>query len=222
MSTSHDDADFDRGIPGASARREHARRRANRHTRIRAKHPRLGGLQLAVQGEPQHEQAWARGAEGEERVARSLAKHLDAGVALLHDRAIPHSPANIDHIAVAPSGVWVIDSKHYTGKVAIRRPFFGRAKLTIAGRDQTKLIDGLAKQVARVEAGLADIARDVPVRGALCFVDAELPLLGKLTFKGYPLLYPRGLAKRVNAPGPVPPERVHAIAARLAERFPPR
>jgi len=222
MSSSHDDTDSDPGIPGASARREHARRRATRHARVRARHPRLGGLLLAVQGEPQHEQSWARGADGEERVARSLAKHLDAGVALLHDRGIPHSPANIDHIAVAPSGVWVIDSKHYTGKVAIRRPFFGRAKLTIAGRDQTKLIDGLAKQVARVEALLADIAPEVPVRGALCFVDAELPLLGTLTFNGYPFLYPRALAKRVNARGPVSPERVRAIAAQLAELFPPR
>jgi hypothetical protein len=177
---------------------------------------------LAVQGAPQHEQAWDRGAGGEGRVARSLAKHLDAGVALLHDRRIPHGPANIDHIAVAPSGVWVIDSKRYTGKVAIRRPLFGRAKLTIAGRDQPKVIDGLAKQVAWVEAQMADIAPEVPVRGALCFVDAELPLLGKPTFTGYPLLYPRGLAKRVNGPGPVPPERVRAIAAQLAERFPPR
>jgi hypothetical protein len=116
----------------------------------------------------------------------------------------------------------VIDSKRYTGKVAIRRPLFGRAKLTIAGRDQTKLIAGLAKQVARIEARMADIAPEVSVRGALCFVDAELPLLGKLTFKGYPLLYPRVLAKRVNAPGPVSPERVRAIVAQLSEFFPAR
>ncbi len=221
MSSSHDDTEFDPGIPGASARREYARRRANRHTRVRVRHPRVGGLLLAVQGEPEHEQAWARGAEGEEHVARSLAKHLDARVVLLHDRALPDSPANIDHIAVAPSGVWVIDSKRYTGKVAIRRPLFGRAKLTIAGRDQTKLIGRLAKQVAQVEAQMAEIAPEVPVRGALCFVDAELPLLGTLTFKGYPFLYPRALAKRVNARGPVSPERVRAITAQLAELFPP-
>jgi Nuclease-related domain len=74
--------------------------------------------------------------------ARSLAKHLDAGVVLLRDGGIPHGPANIDRIAVAPSGVWVIDSKHYSGKVAVCRPLFGQANLTIAGRDQTKLIDG--------------------------------------------------------------------------------
>ena len=222
MSASHDDTEFERGIPGAGARREYVRRRANRHTCIRARHPRLGGLLLAVQREPQHEQAWARGAEGEEHAARSLAKHLDPGVVLLHDRAFPEGPANIGHIAVAPSGAWVIDSKRYTGKVAIRRPLFGRAKFAIAGRDQTKLIDGLAKQVARVEAWMADIAPEVPVRGALCFVDAEPPLLGKLVFKGYPLLYPRALAKRVNARGPVSHERVRAIAAQLAERFPPR
>lgn len=69
---------------------------------------------------------------------------------VLHDRRIPGSSANIDHIAVAPSGVWVVDSKRYEGKVAVSKPLFGNAKLTIAGRDKTKLVDGLAKQVGLV------------------------------------------------------------------------
>jgi hypothetical protein len=40
----------------------------------------------------------------------------DAGV-VLHDRAVPRGRANIDHIAVVPSGVWVIDTKRYRGRV---------------------------------------------------------------------------------------------------------
>jgi hypothetical protein len=39
---------------------------------------------------------------------------------VLHDRAIPGTRSNIDHIAVVPSGVWVIDTKQYRGRVQRR------------------------------------------------------------------------------------------------------
>ncbi len=42
----------------------------------------------------------------------------------------------------------MIDSKRgYRGNVAVTNPLFGSAKLTIAGRDQTKLVAGVEKQV---------------------------------------------------------------------------
>jgi hypothetical protein len=88
---------------------------------------------------------------GEEQVARPLAKHLDSSLVVLHDRRIPGSHVNIDHIALARSGAWAIDAKRYKGKVAISRPLFREAKLTIAGRDKTKLVAGIAHQVAIVE-----------------------------------------------------------------------
>src|SRR4051794_15509835 len=103
----------DPGTAGASARREHARRRANRERRIRQKHPRLGGAILALSGEPTHQEAWARGASGEELVADWLSKHLRDSAIVLHDRRVPRSRANIDHLVVARSGVWVVDSKRY-------------------------------------------------------------------------------------------------------------
>lgn len=215
-----DEPELDTGNAGASARREHDRRRANRHQRVHDKHPRTAKLRLSLADDPQHEAAWARGAGGEERVAAVLAKHLTSAVVVLHDRRVPRSRANIDHIAIAPSGVWVIDTKRYQGKVAVSKPLFGTAKLTIAGRDKSTLIDGLAKQVALVEALLAEGAAGVAVRGALCVVDADLPLLGELSFRGYPLLYPRPLARRLNRPGPLAAEQIRRVAAVLATRFP--
>jgi hypothetical protein len=209
--------DLDPGTPGGSARREHERRLSNREQRVRERHPHIGGLLLALQDAPRHEEVWARGAGGEETVARALAERCTDDVVLLHDRRIPGTRTNIDHVAVAPSGVWVIDSKRYKGKVAVRKPWFGEAKLTIAGRDRTKLVHGLAKQVELVRAVVADL----PVHGALCFVDAQLPLLGPTMFDGFSLLYPRQLAKRLNGTGPLTGERVHAAAALIAERFTP-
>ncbi|HEX8085304.1 MAG TPA: nuclease-related domain-containing protein [Solirubrobacteraceae bacterium] len=212
---------LDTGTAGASARREHQRRRANREQRVRQKHPRLGGVILRLSDDPTHESAWARGADGEEHVARILAKHVHETAIVLHDRRIPRSRANIDHLAVARSGVWVIDAKRYTGRVAVSNRLFGAPKLTIGGRDKSRLVDGLAKQVALVEAVVASMAPSVPVRGALCFVDADLPLLGNLSFDGYPLLHPKRLAKRINAGRILDAERVYELAAELTRRFPP-
>jgi hypothetical protein len=220
MSTAADEDDLGLGVAGASARCEHERRKANRERRTREKHPLFGGVILGLQDQPSHEHSWAEGAKGEEHVAKSLAKYLDDGVRVLHDRRVPDRRANIDHIAVGASGVWVIDAKRYDGKAEIKKPTFGEPKLLIKGRDRSKLSDGLARQVELVQAKLADISPEVPIHGALCFVDTDLPMLGALTFKGFPLLYPRRLAKRINAAGPTAPETVDVVLRALAAAFP--
>ena len=213
--------DLDPGDAGGSARREHQRRKANRERRTREKHPHLGGVILALQNDPTHERVWANGAEGEERVAKSLAKYLNASARVMHDRRVPRSRANIDHIAVAASGVWVIDTKRYHGRAEIRRPLLGQSKLLIDGHDRSKLVDGLADQVELVRARLDMTSSEVPIRGALCFIDTGLPMLRTLTFKEFPLLYPRRLAKRINARGPLTPNQIDGVARALAAAFPP-
>jgi hypothetical protein len=140
--------DLDLGTAGAGARREHERGKSRREAKTREDHPHLGGLLLRFQDEPQREKAWRDGAVGEEAVASHLAKTCP-DVVVLHDRRMPRSRANIDHIAIAPSGVFVIDAKRYKGKSEVRKPLFGDAKLVIRGRDKTKLVDGLKRQVER-------------------------------------------------------------------------
>jgi hypothetical protein len=63
--------------------------------------------------------AWRRGAAGERRTARLLAPLERHGWAILHDLAIPGSPANIDHLVIGPGGVLVIDSKQYRGRLLL-------------------------------------------------------------------------------------------------------
>lgn len=209
------------GTAGASARREHERRKARREERTRAQHPRVGELLLAVRGEPQHELAWVRGAQGEELVAAALAKRCTAEVRVLHDVRVPGSRANIDHLAIAPSGVWVVDSKRYKGKVEVRKPLLGAASLRVGGRDRTGLVEGLQQQLRVVETALVHAGADVPVRGAFCFVDSELPLLGTPSIDGLLLLTRRGLAKRLNATGPLTAGERGLVAAALLGRFRP-
>ncbi|HZA80106.1 MAG TPA: nuclease-related domain-containing protein, partial [Actinomycetes bacterium] len=61
--------------------------------------------------------AWQRGARGERRTARLLERLGRDGYVVFHDLAMPGSPANIDHLVVGPSGVFVVDSKQWTGQV---------------------------------------------------------------------------------------------------------
>jgi hypothetical protein len=207
------------GGAGAGARREHDRRKVKREAGVRERHPRLGGVILALSDAPQHETSWSRGADGEELVEQALAKRCP-DVAVLHDRRVPGSRANIDHIAVAATGVWVIDTKRYKDKVQVAKPPFGKPTLTIAGRDQAKLVDGLAKQVELVAAALADLDIHAPIHGCFCFVDSELPLFRTPTISGFAIFGRKGLAKQLNATGTLPAARAAALAAALAQRFP--
>jgi len=160
---------FESGNAGASARREFERRKAKRDARIRTRHPKLGGLMLAVSDEQQSTTAWDIGALGEERLGRGLDRLASDTLRLLHDRRIPRSMANIDHLAVTASGVYVIDAKKYRGRPHLKiegglfRPRVER--LLVGSRDCTKLVDGMLKQVDVVRGLLDD---DVPVHGVLC------------------------------------------------------
>lgn len=110
------------GTAGAGARRELERRKKARETKTRDDHPHIAGLLLKLQAPPQSERAWETGAAGEEEVAAHLRADCP-DVLALHDRRIPGRRSNIDHIAVAPSGIYVIDAKRYKGKLEVRKLF---------------------------------------------------------------------------------------------------
>lgn len=158
-------AELDRGEAGASAAREHERRKASRERRTREAHPIIGDALLALRSAPQHETAFDRGARGERAVGERLDEKLADGPAIvLHDRRMPRSRGNIDHLVVAPSGVFVVDAKDIRGKVRVSTPLIGKSKLLVDGRDRSKLIDGLDRQVAAVKAALPPHADGVTVR----------------------------------------------------------
>jgi Nuclease-related domain len=60
---------------------------------------------------------WQRGAAGERRTARLLDRLTRDGYVVFHDLAVPDSPANVDHLVIGPTGVFIIDSKQWTGSV---------------------------------------------------------------------------------------------------------
>lgn len=214
--------ELDRGHPGASVAREYRRRRHNREARTRMSHPRIGGLLLALRGTPRHESAFHLGELGEKAVAASLERRTAGGPAIiLHDRRMPGGRGNIDHLAIAPTGVFVIDAKNVNGKVRVANPLLGAAKLLVGGHDRTKLIDGLDRQVRVVRGVLTARGHgDVPVQGVLCFTSADLPLLGISKIRGHHLLYRKALAKRLNKHGPLEPPVIDALANVLVVALP--
>lgn len=79
-----------------------------------------------------------------------------------------------------------------------------------------------------MQTALSHVGPAVPVRACLCFVapqgfmaDSGLPVLRTLKVNGYPLYYPRRLAKRLNRRGSLTAEQARVIRAELATRFPP-
>ena len=219
------------GTAGGSAQAEYERRKAGRERRVRDAHPLLGGLILALSDEPHHVAAWRQGAAGERAVARRLDQLADRGVEVLvevlHDRRIPGTKANIDHIAVSSSGVYVIDAKNYTGTLRVdwEGGLFGprRYKLLVGRRDATKLVAGVQRQVQLVRAALAGDLRlpdDVAVTGVLAFFDADWPLVPPDRIEDVRLEGPKSTTKLVLQEGPYTPWGVAMMAERLRARFP--
>lgn len=161
------------------------------------------------------------GAEGEEKLGGMLTRMAGPSLRVLHDRRIPGTRANIDHLVVCPAGVFVIDAKRYKGRPQLRveggllRPRV--EKLMVGGSDRTKLVDGVLKQVQLVGAELGD----VPVHGMLCFVDGDWPLVGgAFATRGISVVWPKRMAKLIQADGPGDESDIERIHRRLAGAFP--
>ena len=192
---------------------------------MRARHPHLGGLILAVTPEPQTTKNWEVGAEGERKLGAGLDGLASAGVVVLHDRRRPGTTANIDHLAVAPTGVWVIDAKRYTGQVSKKDVggwFSSDVRLFVGRRDCTKLVTGMAKQVDAVRTALGAEWADVPVRPVLCFVDTDWRWFASpFELDGVLVTWPRALRELLVRPGPYALATVERLSARLDERLRP-
>lgn len=211
-----------RGRAGASARAEYERRRSRDEARRRAVFGRFAPLVRVLTGTKPSTEAWARGADGEERVGRWLDGAVGPHGVVLHDRALPRRRANIDHIVVVPSGIWVVDTKHYRGALQRRTSrwwFVPRPRLYVAGRDRSALVAAACRQRALVAEA---IGGGLPVRAALCFTGVERRLFTRpFILEGVLVTWPRALARTLAAPGPLGPGERTATADRLAQAFPP-
>jgi hypothetical protein len=157
--------------------------------------------------------AWRRGAAGERRTARLLDPLERQGWAVLHDLAVLGSRANLDHLVIGPGGVFVIDSKHYRGRLqldAVGRLWHGRYPLA----PTLGAVSWEADQAARVlpDPGVA-VVPIVAVHGA------RVPW-GKVVNDGVPVLPARRLPSLLcQLPAVLGPDRVAWLADQARVRF---
>lgn len=186
---------------------------------------RFAGLVLALRPADQETRLAQKGAAGEERLTVFLNKVAakSAGpVVVLHDRAIPGRRENLDHLVVTTAGIWAVDAKAYSGQIKV--PWLRRHRLIIGGRDQRKLLD----QSRRQQQFLTDaksrlgIPAQVPVFGALCFLDADMaPFANGARVEDVLIATPRKLKKYLRQAGSLTPEQVRWVADRLNGWFTP-
>jgi hypothetical protein len=156
--------------------------------------------------------AWRRGTVGERRTARLLGPLERQGWAVLHDLAVPGSQTNLDHLAIGPGGMFVIDSKQYRGRLQLDptgRLWHGRYPLA----PTLRAVSFEADRAAQVLADPQVVVPIVAVHGA------QVPW-SKVIVNGVPVVPAPRLPSMLRAlPVVLGPERVAALAGQARIRF---
>jgi Nuclease-related domain len=160
--------------------------------------------------------AWRHGAEGERRTARLLAPLERKGFQVFHDLAVPGSAANVDHVVVGPTGVYVIDSKRYRGHLR-----YTGGRLWHGGWPLDRTLATLWWEATQVAETLA-FGRDLHVYPVLCVHVARLPWLGELLVDGIPVLAAGALRPALQVTRQaLSPEQVALVAGQVRAGFRP-
>jgi len=215
------------GVAGASAAAEGERRANRKVDRVRREYGDYAAVVAEAMAAQEAAATWGKGSKGESALARYIAKEVGDSIISLHDRLIPGTRGNIDHLFVAPTGVWVVDAKAYKGKVVQREvgPIWRReTELVIGGRNRTSLAAGVMRQVEAVKAvrNSDPEFQGTGILPALCLVESEWGLLDFPFLVGKVLVtHPGALKKELRKKGTVPREKMERIARVLDLSLPP-
>jgi hypothetical protein len=160
--------------------------------------------------------AWRHGAEGERRTARLLAPLERRGYQVFHDLAVPGSAANVDHVVVGPTGVFVIDSKRYRGHL-----HYSAGHLWHGGRTLDRTLETLWWEASQVAETLG-FGPDLHVYPVLCVHVARLSWLHELLVDGAPVLGAAALRPALQVTRQaLNPEQVALVACQVRAGFRP-
>ncbi|GAA4102814.1 nuclease-related domain-containing protein [Nonomuraea soli] len=164
--------------------------------------------------------SWCKGAVGERSTARLLAPLACEGYVILHDRAIAGSSANLDHLVVGPSGVFLIDSKKWARRTRISGH---GARLWIGGRPAETLLRGLAFERSAVQRAIDHGVAEVAVLPVVAVHGPRLPGISRPLQVAGIMLVRAGQVRRFiqAAPKQLSAAQVAVLARRLDRLFPP-
>ena len=160
--------------------------------------------------------SFRQGAEGELQTAQALAELTAEGWVVLHDRLAPGG-GNVDHIAIGPGGVVVVDAKSWSGAVTTSAD----GGLRVAGRTKSREIGKLAALGSTVESVLRSARHEVPVFAVLALTQ-EAPGQGAVMLdRGMIAVGVRDLSAALrDLPARVRPAQVDAVVATVLAAFP--
>jgi hypothetical protein len=164
--------------------------------------------------------SWRSNADSEDRTARALAELEAEGFVVLHDRRKPGSRGSIDHVIVGPTGVFVVETKSYSGPLSIRGN-----DVFVGGRRRTDIVHHARTEADVVQAILAiageGVGEGLSVTPIVCIHRAELPLL-KAEVQGIRVVNERGLVRVLRRTAEVlDPQAVLRVAALLSKELRP-
>lgn len=167
---------------------------------------------------------WVRGADAEKATARLLRRLRWRGWRILHDRQLPGSRANLDHVLVSPCGTAVValDTKRWHAQ---RRTCLVGGRVHCGAEDRHGQVEAVARYAARVSQALAVpgvvvwpllVVHGSPIRGGR--LEARAPgWAGPVWVLGPDCLVPTLAA----APRGRNRVRAAALARRVAALLPP-
>lgn len=162
--------------------------------------------------------AWGRDAAAQRRTADSLDELRAAGYVVLHDRLAPGLRTNLDHIAIGPAGVLVIETRNLRGKLTI-----AGEKVFVGERTRTGVIDETYRGALAVQLALGDRLNALrsTVRPVLC-VHRTIQLLLDNEVQGVRVVSGPQLARAVRRlPALLDAESVQDLAALADSRLLP-
>lgn len=164
---------------------------------------------------PSQWRSWLQGAKAEQRTGRLLNRLKREGWGVLHDRRIPRSRANLDHVVAWPNGeeLAYIDTKAWHAKKAIIRV------------DRGRLMYGPWSQATKVETVAWEASRLRELTGlpttAIIVVDGGKVNGGSLIFNGVHVVQADQLLQLLDSINPtmVPRRDVVRRVTRNIERI---
>ena len=218
-----------RNAPGKSALEKNSNEREREIERVRLNFGRFKPVEkvaLFLRADSQKTKNWETGAVGEQIVGKKLHELAQLhGFVVLNDLRRPPTKANIDHVVINSTGVFIIDTKNYEGPIDVKYSgFFSNApdRLIVNKRDKSILIDGVKNQISQVQAALAKAELDMPVFGVLTFVLRAFEIfIVPEKINGIFLTSNRGVGKILSVPGNYSTEQVAAAEKVIETAFPP-
>jgi len=166
----------------------------------------------SARGDPDR---WGRGAAGEERTAEILSGMPRRRWVVHHDLALPGSRANVDHLAIGPTGVWLVDSKTTRADV-----WLGWRSVRVGSHDIDPAPTAWEAQIVSDRLG-------VPVKALIALHAGQsrnqLPRRGKRIGSGVRVVAVEDLPRRLRrGRSRLGADQVDELDRRVEARLPPR